>query len=57
MNDKILLAVCAMLVCFGLVVIAISAGLFMNLLGAGIFATGGSAAYLILGHRSDKRLG
>jgi hypothetical protein len=46
-----------MLVCFGLVVIAISAGLFMNLLGAGIFATGGSAAYLILGHSSDKRLG
>ena len=33
-------------------VIAVSSGFFMNLLGAGIMAAGGSAAYLILSHRT-----
>jgi hypothetical protein len=36
MTDKLLLAVCAVLVGFGIVIIAMSVGFFMNLLGAGI---------------------
>jgi hypothetical protein len=46
-----LLAVCAVLVGFGLLTIAVSPGFFMNLLGAGMMATGGTAAYLISSHR------
>ena len=52
MIDKLLLAVCAILVGFGILIIAVSAGFFMNLLGAGIMALGGSAAYLILSYRT-----
>jgi hypothetical protein len=52
MRDKLLLAVCAVLVGFGILIIVVSAGFFMNLLGAGIMALGGSAAYLILSHRT-----
>jgi len=53
MTEKLLLAVCAVLIGFGTLTIAVSAGLFMNLLGAGIMALGGSAAYLILSHRAQ----
>jgi uncharacterized membrane protein YjjP (DUF1212 family) len=35
----------------GLLIIAVSSGFFMNLLGAGTMASGGAAAYLILSHR------
>jgi hypothetical protein len=52
MRDKLLLAVCAVLVGLGIVVSAVSAGFFMNLLGAGIMGSGGAAAYLILSHRT-----
>ncbi len=48
MTEKLLLAVCAVLIGLGTVTIAVSGGFFMNLLGAGIMALGGSAAYLIL---------
>jgi len=51
MANSMLLAVCAVLVVFGALVIAVSPGFFMNLLGACIMGCGGSAAYLILGHR------
>ena len=49
-----LLAVCAGLICFGILTVALSSGFFMNLLGAGILAAGGSAAYLILSNRNDQ---
>jgi hypothetical protein len=52
MRDKLLLAVCAVLVGFGMLIIVVSAGFFMNLLGAAVMALGGSAAYLILSHRT-----
>ena len=44
----VLLAVCAVLIGFGILIIAVSSGFFINLLGAGTMASGGSAAYLIL---------
>jgi hypothetical protein len=50
-HANILLALCAALVGFGILTIAVSVGFFMNLLGAGIMATGGGAAYLIWSHR------
>jgi hypothetical protein len=51
MTDTVLLAVCAVLIGFGILVVAVSSGFFMNLLGAGTMASGGSVAYLILSHR------
>jgi len=54
MTDKLLLAVCAFLIGFGILTIVISSGFFMNLLGAGMMASGGSAAYLILSHRAEQ---
>jgi hypothetical protein len=51
MTNALLLAICAVLIGFGILIIAVSSGFFMNLLGAGITASGGSAAYLILSHR------
>jgi hypothetical protein len=53
MTDKLLLAVCAVLVGFCILIIVVSPGFFMNLLGAAVTALGGSAAYLILSHRMD----
>lgn len=44
----ILLAVCVILVGVGILTIAVSPGFFMNLLGAGMLATGGTAAGLVL---------
>jgi hypothetical protein len=49
-----LLAICAGLIVLGILTIAVAPGFFMNLLGAGIFASGGSAAYLILSHRDNQ---
>jgi len=43
-----LLAVCAILVGRGVLTIMAPPGFFMNLRGAGMFATGGTAAGLIL---------
>jgi hypothetical protein len=54
MMSYFLLAVCAGLICFGILTIVLSSGFFMNLLGAGILAAGGSAAYLILSTRSEQ---
>ena len=54
MTDKLLLAICTVLVGFGILIIAVSSGFFMNLLGAGIMASGGSAAYLNLSHRAAR---
>ena len=48
MTNTVLLAVCAILIGFGMLVIVASSGFFMNLLGAGTMALGASAAYLIL---------
>ena len=48
MTNTVLLAVCAILIGFGILVIVVSSGFFMNLLGAGAMALGASAAYLIL---------
>lgn len=53
-DHRFLLVICAALVCFGALTIAVSPGFFMNLLGACIAAAGGSAAYLILSHRADR---
>jgi hypothetical protein len=50
-----LLAICAVLVCFGIFTIAVSPGFFMQLLGAGMVATGGAAAYLISVQRPVQR--
>jgi hypothetical protein len=47
MTKPLLLTVCALLIAFGIVTIAVSAGFFVQLLGAIIMALGGSAAYLI----------
>jgi hypothetical protein len=54
-HDKYSIAICAVLVGFGILIIAASHGFFMSLLGAGTTAAGGSAAYLIVSHRSDIR--
>ena len=48
MFNIILLAACVILVGVGILTIAVSPGFFMNLLGAGMWATGGTAAALIL---------
>ena len=53
--DNILLGLCALLVLSGLFTIALSSGFFDSLFGAGMLATGGSAAYLILSHRADAK--
>ena len=53
-NTSILLAVCAVLVGFGTLVVITSNEIFMSLLGGATLACGGSAAYLILSHRRDK---
>jgi hypothetical protein len=52
-HDYVLLAICLALVCFGLFEIVMARGLFGDLIGACIFAAGGSAAYLILGGRNQ----
>jgi hypothetical protein len=54
MTNTVLLAVCAVLIGFGILIIAVSSGFFMSLLGAGTMASGGSAAYLILSHRKRR---
>ena len=54
MERTLLLTVCAALVVFGIFTIAASSGFFMQLLGAIVMALGGSAAYLILSHRSPE---
>jgi hypothetical protein len=51
MTNTVLLAVCAVLIGFGILIITASSGFFMNLLGAGTMASGEPAAYLILSHR------
>jgi len=51
LTNAVLLAICAVLIGFGILIITVSSGFFMNLLGAGTMASGGSAAYLILSHR------
>ena len=48
MLNIILLKVCVILVGAGILTIAVSPGFFVNLLGAGMLATGGTAAGLIL---------
>lgn len=50
-----LLAACAALICLGGLTIAVSSGFFLNLLGAGMLATGGTAAYLIVAAGVDAR--
>jgi hypothetical protein len=52
-DTRVLLSVCAFLVAFGMLVIVASSGIFMNLLGAGILAAGGTAAYLLLSNRKS----
>jgi hypothetical protein len=54
MMNTVLLPVCAVLIVFGILIIAVSSGFFMSLLGAGTMASGGSAAYLILSHRKAR---
>ena len=51
--DYLFLAICLVLVCFGLFEIVTARGLFEDLIGACVFAAGGSAAYLILGGRNQ----
>ena len=59
MTNIVLLAICAVLIGFGIVIIAVSSGFFMSLLGAGTMASGGSAAYLILSliEKDVRRIG
>ena len=52
-QDYLLLVICIALVCFGLFTIVTASGLFGDLIGACIFAAGGSACYLILGGRNQ----
>jgi hypothetical protein len=52
-DTRVLLSVCAFLVAFGMLVIVASSGFFMNLLGAGMLAAGGTAAYLLLSNRKS----
>lgn len=54
MERLLLLTICAALVAFGIFTITISAGFFMQLLGANVMALGGSAAYLMLSHRNPE---
>jgi hypothetical protein len=51
-DRQLLLAIRTALVGFGILIIAVSSGFFMSLLGAGILAAGGSVAYLVLSHRT-----
>jgi uncharacterized MnhB-related membrane protein len=52
-QDYLLLVICIVLVCFGLFMIVTARRLFGDLIGAGIFAAGGSACYLILAGRNQ----
>jgi hypothetical protein len=54
MEKPVLLTICAMLFAFGTFTIAVSSGVFMQVLGAIVMALGGSAAYMILSHRSPE---
>jgi hypothetical protein len=54
MEKSVLLTICALLVAFGIFTIAVSAGFFLQLLGAIVMALGGSAAYLMLSHRTPE---
>jgi hypothetical protein len=47
MTKPLLLTVCALLIAFGIFTTAVSAGFFVQLLGATVMAVGGSAAYLV----------
>ena len=47
MTKPLLLTVGALLIAFGIFTIAVSAGFFVQLLGATVMALGGSAAYLV----------
>jgi hypothetical protein len=51
MTNFALLAICAILVAFGILTIAVSHGFFTQLTGAVIMALGGSAGYLIASQR------
>jgi hypothetical protein len=51
MTNFALLVICAALVAFGIFMIVLSHGFFMQLTGAVIMALGGSAGYLIASHR------
>jgi hypothetical protein len=57
MTDGVLRVICAILVGVGVLIIAVSSGFFMNLMGAGIVGASGSAAYLILSQRAQKHSG
>ena len=54
MSNNIPLAICAALLCFGVLTIAVSPGFFMQLLAAGMLGTGRAAAYLILSEQKPK---
>ena len=45
--------ICTALIAFGILIIVLSHGCFMNLLGGGTAACGGAAAYLILAVRGS----
>jgi len=49
-----LLAVCAVLVGFGVFAIAVSPGFFLILLGSGMLAAGGTSAFLIFSHEPTR---
>jgi hypothetical protein len=54
-HTNLLLAARAILVCAGILTIVTTPGFFMDLLGAGMMATGGAAAYLICSHRFARQ--
>jgi hypothetical protein len=47
--------ICTALIAFGILIIVLSHGFFMNLLGAGTAAAGGAAAYLSLRAEPSNR--
>jgi hypothetical protein len=54
MTNFALLVICAILVAFGILTIAVSHGFFTQLTGAVIMALGGSAGYLIASQRKPE---
>jgi hypothetical protein len=54
MTNIVLRVISAILIGVGVLIIAVSSGFFMNLLGAGIVGAGGATTYLILSHWAQK---
>jgi len=55
MKFGIAIAICIVLIAYGLVTVVTSQGFFINVLGAGMTGCGGAAAYLLIVERRSMR--